>query len=284
MGKDAGFIKGVMEDFMKDWPLVCEKHNSRGTGTCKLCEEEAAATELANLRDDLARVSAERDGLAQGIGDAVVKAGIAEPVAMTGPVLLLMLQSLVDDHGRMAVAVDDLSASVDRNQTHWMETDRALKSAVAERDAARAALAAIEQSAVELKTRLAAAEVDLAEVVRERDEWKATADSWKDMGLAETMRDIAGKVELLKTERDAANSTLSLIRSAVGSEDVVGAVERLVAERDLFKKETVALAKDALMFKDALVKYGNHVDGCNWRKCSCGLDLALQGDTGRGEE
>jgi hypothetical protein len=67
----------------------------------------------------------------------------------------------------------------------------------------------------------------ISELTTERDGWKATAESWKDMGLAETMRDIAGKVELLKAERDAANSTLSIIRSAVGSEDVVGAVDKL---------------------------------------------------------
>jgi len=79
-----------------------------------------------------------------------------------------------------------------------------------------------------------------------------------EFGPCEHCQEVAqlrAKVEYLTEEcaRDQYNAAVSQEESV----RLLGEVERLTLERDLFKKETVALAKDALRYKLALEMYAD---------------------------
>lgn len=93
-------------------------------------------------------------------------------------------------------------------------------------------------------------------------------------------------------ETIARNTQALMQSSAIEITALRAALDNITAERDLFRRETVALAKDALAMKDALDQerekvtalreYVEHWESCENAKdwamdCTCGLKALLSG-------
>ena len=74
------------------------KENCAAWRDVNIFRVEKLAQDLVETRARLDSTKVEKHALAQAIGEAIIGAGIAQPVPMTGPELILMLQSLSQDY------------------------------------------------------------------------------------------------------------------------------------------------------------------------------------------
>ena len=104
---------------------------------------DAAEQQVKSLTAQLASAKEERDVLGQAIGEAVVKAGIANGVPMTGPELLLMLDGVVPS---LAAAKEEGAALIESQMQRAEAAEAALSAERKETERLREALGDIAEA------------------------------------------------------------------------------------------------------------------------------------------
>ena len=181
---------------------------------------ESAVTEARSQGE---KASSERDALAQAIGEAVIAAGIAQPVPMTGPELILMLQSLTEGYLQAEKKNDQVTKELEKLKEHGRF--RRYKVWIEKHQERMESLNQDVEDLLKANTKLAEENSQLA---AEADKWKKSSLSWQ--------------------RNNARKATLGARRMV--------AMDELRAERDQLANEVDRLNKLFVVHSDQLGKLG----------------------------